>query len=325
MKNFSVKTKGSSYLNSNNERPGRRYLLWVVGAIFVLVFAKDVVSSTMSSFTTMLFSVRHYILTSSGTIPVFIRSRIELQNHIQELEQQIATQKGIEATLKYVTKENEELRGLLGGTTTPRIVAGVIARPPYTPYDTIVLDRGSEEGIVLNAPVYQVGGNALGYVHSVFAHSAFVTLFSSPGVEATVYVFGPDIFTTAHGEGGGVVRLSVPQGIVIEKGAPVVLPSLDSGVLGLVSEIQSISTEPEQHAYVTFNTPLQSIRLVSVGKYPVEQISYKRATENIENVEDSLFSIEIPEELRSYTTVDTSLSSTTGTTTTATSSINIQP
>lgn len=324
MKNFSAKTKGNSYLNSNNECPRKKYLLWIVGAIFVLVFAKDVVSSITSSFTTTLFVVRHYVMTSSGTIPVFIRSRVELLNHIQELEQQIASQKGIESTLGFVTEENEELRGLLGGTTTPRIVAGVIARPPYTPYDTVVIDRGSEEGIVLNAPVYLVGGNALGYVQSVFPHSAFITLFSSPGVEATVYVFGPDIFTTAHGEGGGVIRLSVPQGIVIEKGVPVVLPSLDSGVLGLVSEIQSISTEPEQHAYVTFNTPLQSIRLVSVGRYPVEQTSYKKATENIATTEDMLFTIEIPEELRSYSTTDDALGSTTGTST-ATSSLHTSP
>ena len=321
MKNFSAKTKGNSYLNSNNERPRKKYLIWIVGAIFVLVFAKDVVSSITSSFTTTLFTVRHYIMTSSGTIPVFIRSRVELLNHIQELEQQIASQKGIESTLGFVTEENEELRGLLGGTTTPRIVAGVIARPPYTPYDTVVIDRGSEEGIVLNAPVYQVGGNALGYVQSVFPHSAFITLFSSPGVETTVYVFGPDIFTTAHGEGGGVVRLSVPQGIAILKGMPVVLPSLESGTLGLIGEIQSISTEPEQHAYVTFHTPLQSIRLVSVGRYPVEQTSYKQATENIESIENSLFTIEVPEELRIYTTSDPSLSSTTSSTTATTSTL----
>ena len=321
MKNFSAKTKENSYPNSSSGRQGKKYLVWVTVALLVLIFAKDVVRGITSSVTSTLYTVRHYVATSGATIPVFIRSRTELQSRIQELEQKIASQNGMDATLKYVMLENEELQGLLGEVPATRIVAGVIARPPYTPYDTVVIDRGSEDGIVLHAPVFHDGGTTVGYVKSVSAHSSFVTLFSSPGVETTVYVFGSQIFTTAYGEGGGVVRLSVPQGIVLEKGSPVILPSLDSGVLGTISEIQSISTEPEQHAYVTLSAPLQSMRLVAVGTRAVEQVSYEEATEHIESAEKELFHIEIGEELRAYSTVGQPLD-TTGSTTASTSPSN---
>ena len=318
MKNFLVKTKGNSYRNSSKESGGRKFLVWIVMALMVLVFAKDIVQMVTAPMTTMFFSARHYIYTSGATVPVFIRSRVDLLNHIRELEQTIASQKGIDATLAYVTLENEELRALMGGASTTRIVAGVIGRPPYTPYDTIVIDRGSDDGIVLHAPVFHAGGKAVGYIQSVFEHSSYIALFSSPHVEATVYIFGPDIFTTAYGEGGGIVRLSVPQGIVLEKGMPVVLPSLDSGVLGTISEIQSIKTEPEQHAYVTLSAPLQSMRLVSVGTQAIGDTSYAEAIKHVDSMEEKLFSIEIGDAQRAYST-------TVATTTASTSDTHITP
>ncbi len=314
MKNFLVKTKGSFRLNSREPR-GKKYLLWVCGAFVVLFFFKDAVGMATSYATTSLYGVRHYFLTSSATIPVFLRSRIELEKQIQLLEQELASQKGTDATLAFVTNENEELRTLLNASSTERIGAGVIARPPYSPYDTILLDKGSDDGVVMHAPVYHGKGIAIGYVRQVFSQTALVTLFSSPDVETTVFVFGPNLFTTAYGEGGGVVRLSVPQGITIEEGDVVVLPSIESGALGIISEIQSIPTEPEQHAFVTLPAPLQSLRLVAVGKSPVEHISFPDAQLRVEEAEKKLFTIPIPEDERIWTVGTTSLSETVGATT----------
>jgi cell shape-determining protein MreC len=320
MKNFSQKTKGNFPLNFRERRRGR-FVLWIVLAFLVLGFLKDVVGGVAGMVTAPLYAVRHYFETSSATVPVFLRSRNDLLEHIQSLEQEVASQKGIDTTLAFVMEENEELRNLLQSTSTNRVVAGVIARPPFTPYDSIVLDRGSDDGVVLHAPVYHGKGVALGYVRSVTAHTALVTLFSSPGVESTVYVFGPNMFTTAYGEGGGIIRLSVPQGIFIEKGNIVVLPSIDTGVLGKIDEIQSIPTEPEQHAYVTFGVPMNSIRLVTVGTRPVEPATFEMAAEQVREESKMLFAIPVPEDMRM--SVDATASSTATTTVTGSSTPQI--
>ncbi len=272
--------------------------MWVLIALTVLFLAKGAVSTVSSGVTTLFITVRHYIATSSATIPVFVRSRNELLNDMHTLEQKVASGQGAGITLAYVMEENAELRSLMGASSSPRILAGVIARPPHTPYDTFILDRGSADGIIEHAPVFYGSGFALGYVHAVFPHMSFVTLFSSPGVESTVFVFGSRLFTTAYGEGGGVIRLSVPQGIPLTKGSVVILPSLDTGVLGAVDEIQSISTEPEQHAYVALSVPLQSIRLVSVGTSAITPVSFDTAQMHVIEEEKQLFTISIPEEER---------------------------
>lgn len=293
MKNFLLKTKGNSPLNSKKNTV-RNFVLGIFLIFLILIYGKNFLSTVTSIITTPLFFVRHYIETSTATVPVFVRSRIELLDQIRSLQEDIASHQGVDNMLTYVTKENEELRSLLHASGSPRILAGVIARPPYTPYDTIILDQGTDNGIVEYAPVFQGNGHAIGYVRQVFLHTAFVTLFSSPGVESTVYIYGPNIFSTAYGEGGGVIHLSVPQGVVIQKGDVVVLPSHDTGVIGAIDEIQSVPSEPEQHAYVTFVTPLQSMRLVSVGTIPLMPVSYDSALQYVQDEEKIKLSFDIP-------------------------------
>ncbi len=293
MKNFSSKTKENSLLNSKKNTI-RNAVLGILFVVFILVYGKDFVSSAVSIVTTPLFFARHYLETSAGTVPVFVRGRIELLDQIRSLQEEVASHQGIDNTLRYITKENDELRSLLHASSSPRILAGVIARPPDTPYDILILDRGTDDGIVQHAPVFQGNGHAIGYVHRVFPHTAFVTLFSTPGAESTVYIYGPNIFSTAYGEGGGVIHLSVPQGIAIQKGDLVVLPSHDTGLIGTIDAIQSVPSEPEQHAYVTFMTPLQSMRLVSVGTIPLVPMSYESALEYIQDEEKMRFSFEVP-------------------------------
>lgn len=299
MKNYSLKTKENFYRNSKYAGL-KRLVLWIVVLVCALVFLRDVIAQGTALFAHSVYAVRHYMLTSTATIPVFLQSRLELLDRIKTLETRVASSRGMENTLAYLTKENEELRSLLSASSTPRTVAGVIARPPYTPYDTIIIDRGSNDGIIQNAPVYHGNNIVIGYVRNVFPDTAHVTLLSSAGTEATVYLFGSQLFTTAYGEGGGIVRLSVPQGVPITHGDTVILPGLEGGVLGTVRDIQSIPTEPEQHAYVALPVSLQSIRLVGVGTRSVSPSSLPEAEARVEESARTLFKIDVPSDDRVF-------------------------
>jgi cell shape-determining protein MreC len=288
----------------------------IVVAFVVLIFAKGFVASITSVVIMPLYIVRNYIETSLDTIPTYIRGRAELETHIESLKQEIASQQGIKTTLSSVEEENKELRALIGATKTPTILASVIARPPMSPYDTVVIDKGTEDGVLSGAPVYYGSGQALGYVRVTYAHHALITLFSSSNVQSTVYIYGPNIFTTAYGEGGGVIRLSIPPGIVVESGNVVVLPSLDAGVLGEIGVVQSIPTEPEQHAYITSEVSLQSLRFVRVGTNVLPKMTFEDAVRVVGEVEKTLFSISVPQEYQAIiqsTTTDEFLSTTTPT------------
>jgi hypothetical protein len=241
---------------------------------------------------------------------------------MQDLKETIGAQSGSTATILRLTHENEEFRALLGDTKEKYIAAGVIARPPYSPYDSFVLDKGTEDGITEGATVYHTSEYAIGYVLHAYSESSVVALFSSPGIESTVYVYGPDIYATAYGEGGGVIRISVPQGVILAMGNIVVLPTLDTGILGTIGAVTSVPTQPEQHAYLSFPISMQSIRIVGVERSPFTAVSFADAALNVD-AQRKKFLLEVPPELRLHVgTTTTSATSTTPIAPATTSALN---
>ncbi len=255
-----------------------RIVIVALTLFFILTFAGRFLGTLASSVALPIYGIRHWISESTAPLPVFIRSRQELLDEIRALEEKISTQSGNEATIARLANEVDVYRDLLSETDTDsRIVAGIVALPPELPYDRVLIDRGRSDGVVEQAVVYHSHDRAIGVVSTVFDTSAIVTLFSSPGMEATAYIFGPDIFAHTYGEGGGIVRISVPQGVAVSIGDAVVLPGIGAGILGIVESIESIPTEPDQQAYVTLSAPLQSLYAVGVSTRVYERLSYEGA------------------------------------------------
>lgn len=200
-----------------------------------------------------------------------------------------------EAELKHLRTENALLRETIGQNGIEKILAGVMGRPTALPYDVLVIDRGQDDGILENAPVYSEKNQIIGFVVSSQKHSSIVALASTPGFTSSVYVYGPNIYTTAVGQGGGVMRIHVPQGINLQVGNTVALPSLSAGIFGEIVAVDSVPSRQEQYGYVVSQTPLSSLRYVSVGKRPLEVISFEEAKEEIEQAKKELLQVEIPE------------------------------
>lgn len=297
MKNFSSKKKGNFHHSS---RQRSVIIIGVVVVALVVIFVLRTVLGSMFAYAVSpLLNMRVWIAESTGTIPMYLRDRDALIGEIRLLNDERTTFKDAVERAAVLTKENEELRALLGrpDTAESRIAAGVMTRPPFIPYDTLLIDAGSRDGIHEGAVVYYRDDRAIGVVHRTFAGSALITPFSTPGIETTVYVVGPDIYTTAYGEGDGVVRVSVPQGVEIKEGDVVLMPSLNRGIIGTINSIQSIEAEPEQHAYIVLTDSLQSLHSVAVATEPQQSVSFEEAQQFVAEQKEALFIVPIPEEI----------------------------
>ena len=102
---------------------------------------------------------------------------------------------------------------------------------------------------------YDENNNALGVLRTTFSDRAIVQLFASPNAVTTVYVPSAQLFASAEGMGGGVLRVRVPQDITLTVGALVVLPGIASSRVGTVTYIEAEPTNPEQSAYITTFAP----------------------------------------------------------------------
>jgi cell shape-determining protein MreC len=216
----------------------------------------------------VLYPVHHTLTwwrTSTAFVPTLFRDRAALETEIATLTQAVAMASHSELTLQNLIAENQQLRSLLNSTSTDRIAAGVLARPPTLPYDFIQIDRGSAAGIQVGAPVFSDAHTVIGYVTFAAHDYALVELFTSPGFEVTAFVQGPNVVAVLEGLGGGVARVRLPQGIALEDGNIVRLLGLESALFGDVIKVENAATQPEQFGYVAPRIPLQSLFMIAVG------------------------------------------------------------
>ncbi len=203
---------------------------------------------------------------STQALPKYLRSRSEVLSELESLKKQIASETGTALTVRRLMQENKELRAAAEfSTSTSRLVAGVTAEPSSLLYDLLQIDKGSNQGVQVGAPVFLGTDTVIGVVAHTAPTYAFVELVTTPGFRATAYVLGPNVFAPLEGVGGGVARVKLPQGIKLEIGNLVLLPSTDGGVYGEIVAIENLPTQPEQFGYVTPPLSLQSILYVSVA------------------------------------------------------------
>lgn len=273
-------------------------ILLAVGAVLVLLlmFVPRTVSSIASYIYTPILEIQTWFANSGDNVPHYFRDRHALITANQALEEQLVGSSGLERSLRRLEDENSNLRALLGATTTPRdgIMAGIISMPPQSPYDVLVIDKGHYDGVREGAPVFVAHDQVVGYVSAVHDFSASVVLVSTVGLESTVYILGPNIYTTAIGEGNGILRIGVPQGIALTEGDLVVLPALYSGVFGEISEVASSPTQPEQFGYVEISIPVTSFRWVYVGTDLIITPTFDAAKRVVDAVKDDLLQVDVP-------------------------------
>lgn len=164
--------------------------------------------------------------------------------------------------------ENASLRDSVGAVATPRgVTARVIARPPRTNYDALLIDVGELDGVHENdVAVYH--DVVLGRISAVDSRSATVTLFSSSGVSHDVILGDPRAVAVAVGLGGGAFEVSVPQGVKVSVGDAVRFPATESLIVGVVRSISAQVRDVSQT--VRFTIPFSFSELDFIRIIPTQ-------------------------------------------------------
>lgn len=158
-----------------------------------------------------------------------------------------------------------DLRERLGRTDAlpSRVVAGVLMRPPWTPYDTLLIDAGANVGIAEGAFVSAGGQGLVGHVSEVYATTARVELFSAPGVSYQAVLNGT-LPVAVEGLGGGSLRAEVPAGTLVKAGDSISFPGLLGGIIALVSATEAKEGESFTVVYLRLPANPADLRFVEV-------------------------------------------------------------
>ncbi len=134
------------------------------------------------------------------------------------------------------------------GTSSQRsgssIVAGVVARPPESPYDTLVLAAGKKDGVQLGQEAFAQGGVPIGIVSSVLDDFSRVTLFSAAGTVTDGWVGHANVPLVIEGAGAGVMNAMIARTANVAEGDTVFAPGPGMLPIGSVVRVESNSLLP---------------------------------------------------------------------------------
>lgn len=262
--NYLLKSKPNKYPNKNK----------IILAVFVFLFLflisylfSDSIRSISRTTMTPIWKVRDVVFSpfiKVGNFFSFKSSLIE-KNRILEEENSALKLKSFDYDI--LLQENEALKGSLGRKEDGSFIfAKILSKPPVSPYDTLVLDVGSENGVILGSKVYLSNNIIIGIVRNVTPNTSLVELFSSSSQKNELIVLRTGATFSILGQGGGNLKLEVPKDTDIVWGDVFVYPDLRTSVLGTVYYIDSTSQGSFKTIYIRLFANIFEVNSVFIAK-----------------------------------------------------------
>jgi cell shape-determining protein MreC len=170
--------------------------------------------------------------------------------------------------------ENLELKNRLERVPPQSIaiLATVLNRPPATPYDTLLIDVGKQQGIMAGDFVAAGGLVYIGRVQEVYGTVSRVILFSAPGevYSAILHIQAATstLAISVSGQGGGSLTAEVPASTQVNIGDDIELPSIMPELIAKVVAVTDNSQASFKTIYAQLPVNIYTLKYVEVRRQP---------------------------------------------------------
>jgi len=239
----------------------------------VQYFFPSLVTSTALTLARPAWFVRDTFSSTTVSFFGYFQRIHSLQQENQSLQDQLYVFKVKEVEFNQMKKEYEDLKALMNTTLpsngaggTQVVTARVLSKPPFTPYDTFVVDGGSVDGVQMGDLVYANDALVIGRVTKVTSHTSYVTLFSSGDQTQEFVVSRTGVSVAVTGMGGGNFALYVPKDFDIQVGDVLSEPSYGLGVVAEVYAVDQTMQNSFKRVYARVPKPIFRSTFVRIGE-----------------------------------------------------------
>lgn len=168
--------------------------------------------------------------------------------------------------LQNLKKENTTLKEILGRVPRERhvILSAILAKPNQTPYDSIIVDKGSLDGVSPGQFVFSSGDVLIGEVDSVQKDSSQILMYSTPGNISQVMLADTGKYFNARGLGNGTFLVEVTRDTEVEEGDIFFYPGLDNALVGTAKKIEFDPRDAFKKVFVKSLVNIQEARWVEI-------------------------------------------------------------
>lgn len=256
----------------DRQRQEQRQKLVGYGILFVLLFVifRAPIAGVLSSSLFTIFRPIAVLQSSAegwwGGLRALVTSKELLASENKRLKEALDGVVLEAYSRQELRDENEQLKAMLGRASGRAFVlARVLANPGRSPYDTLLLDAGSDDGVAVGMKVFVDGDFAIGEVEKVTQQGALVTLYSSYGKELPVSVGSSSVPALAKGEGGGNFRIALPKDVSVSAGDLVHVPALAPEYVAIVTAVDHPEGSSLEDVYIKWPFNMSELTRVYVA------------------------------------------------------------
>ncbi len=248
-------------------------MLGITGLLLVIFFSlqfffPQFLTSTALLAAKPLWSVRDVTTGSFSGFFNFFSFKSTLRKENKTLREELFALRVRESEFNQMQVEYQDLKALLGDTASSSVhsstLARVLSKPPFTPYDSFVVDKGSDEGVSVGNLVYANNALVIGRISGVTSHISFVTLFSSGGEEQEFGISRTGVSVLVTGKGGGNFEMYVPKDFDIVIGDQLTELSSGVSVVASVYVVDESSQNSFKKVYARVPEPIFQSKWVSI-------------------------------------------------------------
>lgn len=263
-----------TYLKPDNRRNKKqRRFYYAVGICLVVlillsVFTPHLFSPIFQALDRPISNASAGIGEGLGNFFSFFRTKASLETENAALNNELATDQGIAAERDFYQDEAAALLNMASSSPSGFIIAPIISKPGFSPYDTFVVGVGAHDGVKAGQTVLTDKTTIIGRVVAAEGNSATVVLASSPGESESVLVGSTSIETMADGLGGGNFQIKLPRNVSVQVGDFVSLASSPQEMFGVIGSVEAGASDSFETALFRSPVNVNSLRFVFVDTSP---------------------------------------------------------
>ncbi|HEX2792661.1 MAG TPA: rod shape-determining protein MreC [Candidatus Paceibacterota bacterium] len=217
--------------------------LILVAIMALILIARFAFPGALTALVSPVWGAGTALTAATGGAAAYLADRPTL---IGERDRLLLENEALVQNNRMLAAKAADLERLLGDRSDagPGILAGVLARPPVAPYDVLVVDQGSEDGVTAGSLVSGPGGVPVGTVEEALPGSSRVLLYSAPGRQTEGWAGTVRTPVRLEGIGGGIYRASIAQDAAVIVGDTVYVPGPGSIPIGSVTSVTYDPSSP---------------------------------------------------------------------------------
>jgi len=215
-----------------------------------------------------IWKAKRAVIDNISNVGYIVHTKASVYKENENLLKENSDLKNSMIDYQVLKNENTSLKESFGRAPENKeiILANILTKPNYSPYDTIIIDIGNNKSVSVGDQVYSNVVTPIGEISAVYKNTSLVNLYSNPGTTTPAMIDGTNTSVELVGRGGGNFEMTIPTDLPFTKGSYVYLPDLNSEIVATIEDVISTPNDPVKKVLLSSPVNVQSLKWVFVKR-----------------------------------------------------------